>query len=99
MNENPRRDAPPARLFSGADATPDKAFTIDLYAEKYRISSPRLQYYDYASAGMYFVTINAHEHHLVFGRVEEGKMHHSSLGKIVRECWKEIPNHFPHVEL
>jgi REP element-mobilizing transposase RayT len=72
----------------------------DRFQQKYRISSARLSHYDYATAGLYFVTINAKDHQCIFGRIDaESQMHHSTLGDLVERCWIEIPEHFPHVEL
>ena len=70
-----------------------------LYQNKYRIPSARLQHYDYASAGMYFVTINALHHQCIFGHIADHAIVLSSLGNIIQECWSEIPMHFGHIEL
>jgi putative transposase len=70
-----------------------------LFEGKYRIPSARLQHYDYASAGMYFVTINAFQHHCLFGRIEHEVIVLSEVGKIIDSCWSQIPDHFPHVIL
>ncbi len=70
-----------------------------LYKNKYRISSARLQHYDYASAGMYFVTINALNHRCIFGHIADQTIILSPLGSIIQDCWNEIPIHFRHIEL
>ena len=59
----------------------------------------RLKGYDYAQAGAYFVTIVTHDRACLFGDVVEGKMRLNEAGQIARQCWVEIPRHFPHVEL
>jgi len=59
--------------------------------------SIRLRGYDYSRPGVYFITICATTH--LFGRVRAGAMVHSRLGEVARECWKSIPDHFPHVRL
>jgi putative transposase len=70
-----------------------------LFGGKYRIPSARLQHYDYASAGMYFVTINAFEQRCIFGTIANQSITLSALGTIINSCWEEIPDHFAHVEL
>ena len=61
--------------------------------------SPRLQGYDYAQAGAYFVTICAYQkiHH--FGLIDEGNMQLSEVGKIAFDRWGMIPEFFPSVKL
>jgi len=61
--------------------------------------SVRLAGYDYAQSGAYFVTICSHQRREVFGRVREEIAYQNEYGQIVGECWMEIPQHFPHVEL
>ena len=70
-----------------------------LYKDTYRIESARLQTYDYAQAGDYFVTLCTHRHKCVFGEVRGEEMHINEIGKILQRCWEEIPRHFPNVEL
>ena len=59
----------------------------------------RLKGYDYAGAGIYFVTICCRQRACLLGEVIRGEMHLSPLGEAVRACWQAIPLHFPHVEL
>jgi putative transposase len=61
--------------------------------------SIRLKGYDYAQSGGYYVTLVAFRRECLFGEIVEGKVHPSPLGKIVDECWRSIPEHFPNVEL
>ncbi len=61
--------------------------------------SPRLQGYDYAQNGAYFVTICTHNRELIFGQITDGDMELSELGEIALTCWKAIPSHFSSVEL
>jgi putative transposase len=56
-----------------------------------RRRSIRLQDYDYAQAGAYFVTICSHQRELFFDD--------PSIRAIAEDCWEEIPRHFPTVEL
>jgi len=64
-----------------------------------RKNSLRLQGYDYAQAGAYFVTILAHQRRQLFGSITDGIMSLSKLGECVCLCWQRIPQHFPAVEL
>ena len=61
--------------------------------------SVRLQTYDYAGAGAYFVTICVRQGRCVLGKIADERMHRSLHGQIARDCWEEIPRHFPTVEL
>jgi putative transposase len=70
-----------------------------LYKNTYRIESARLQMYDYTQTGCYFVTLCAHRHQCVFGKVQGEEIHLIEIGKIAQRCWEEIPRHFPCVDL
>jgi putative transposase len=61
--------------------------------------SPRLQGYDYAQAGAYFVTICTHERQHLFCEVEGEDMCLTPLGAIAATCWDTIPSHYPDVDL
>ncbi len=65
----------------------------------HRRRSIRLKDYDYTREGAYFVTILAKDRENLFGEVVDGTVQLSKIGKIVEECWIEIPRHFPDVEL
>lgn len=71
----------------------------DLFRNKYRISSARLQNWDYRWAAAYFVTICTHDRVHYFGDVIDGKMVLSELGTIAERYWADIPEHFPSVNL
>ncbi|HET6513345.1 MAG TPA: transposase [Candidatus Kapabacteria bacterium] len=71
----------------------------DKFKQKYRISSARLQHYDYAKSGLYFITGNAFNHQCIFGDVVDSEMRNSALGEVAEACWTAIPSHFQHVEL
>jgi REP element-mobilizing transposase RayT len=45
------------------------------------------------------VTIVAHRRATLFGAVVGKEMKRSAVGSIADACWREIPAHFPHVEL
>jgi len=61
--------------------------------------SNRLQGYDYSSPGAYFVTIVSRNRLPIFGGIISGEVHVSRIGKIVKDCWLEIPKHFQSVTL
>ena len=61
--------------------------------------SIRLKAFDYAAPGAYFVTIVTHGRAPLFGAVKDGQVRLSRIGAVADRCWREIPNHFPHVEL
>ena len=69
------------------------------YQNKYRISSIRLQNWDYSWDAGYFVTICAKHMKHYFGRITKGKMHLSEVGILADVFWHEIKHHAPHVIL
>jgi putative transposase len=60
--------------------------------------SIRLPSFDYSQPGDYFLTICSVERRCIFGHIENGCFHESTLGQIIRTCWLRIPEHFPAVE-
>jgi len=67
--------------------------------EIHKRTSLRLQGYDYAQAGMYFVTICAYEHKCLFGEIVDGEMRLNDKGRIVLECWNDLPQHYENLVL
>ena len=67
--------------------------------ERHHRRSIRLRGYDYASAGMYFVTICVQNRLCRLGRIADGRMSLSELGEIADRCWQGIPDHFPNAAL
>jgi len=61
--------------------------------------SIRLQHYDYASPGGYFVTICSHERQCLFGEISDGEMHLNAWGRIIRDEWLRTPAMRSNVEL
>lgn len=61
--------------------------------------SIRLQDYDYGQDGLYFITICCQNKICWFGRVEDEIMILSKVGLIAKQCWMNIPRHFPLVAL
>jgi REP element-mobilizing transposase RayT len=66
---------------------------------QYNRRSIRLKDYDYSKPGSYFITICTHNRVCLFGEIMDGEMMLNDAGNIVKQCWLEIPNHFPHVGL
>jgi putative transposase len=64
-----------------------------------RRRSVRLPEFDYSQPAAYFLTICSREKRHVFGEIVGGEVKLSAAGRIVDECWREIPAHFPNVEL
>lgn len=69
------------------------------FQNKYRIASARLQTWDYANNGAYFITICTQNRHHFFGTIQNQEMQLSEIGKLAAQFWMEIPNHFPFIEL
>jgi len=66
--------------------------------------SIRLKKYDYSQKGYYFVTVCTHEKQMLFGNIMSDRRGTISCalnngGKIAKQCWKEIPNHYANVKL
>ena len=59
----------------------------------------RLKDFDYSSEGEYFVTICTAGRKHYFGKIEDGKMFLSEIGKIADRMWNEIPNKFNGIKL
>jgi putative transposase len=57
------------------------------YKGKYRIESPRLPSWDYASPGFYFITICTQAKAPYFGEVTDEEIHLSPSGAIVSDEW------------
>ena len=67
--------------------------------ETYARRSLRLTGYDYAQAGAYFVTICTYKRLCILGEVTDGEMRLNEYGRIVLDCWNDLPNHYSRVEL
>jgi REP element-mobilizing transposase RayT len=64
-----------------------------------RKNSLRLEGYNYAQEGAYFVTILAYRRLHIFGSIENDVVTLTKLGEIIESCWQQIPQHFPSIEL
>lgn len=72
---------------------------MTLFQNKYRIESARLSSWDYGSNAPYFITICTDQRIMHFGKITDGARYLSGLGQMAEECWRQIPEHFPFVEL
>ena len=69
------------------------------FRNKYRIPSARLASWDYASAGMYFITICTKNREHFFGEIQNDEMILNVNGQTADFCWSNISKHFDFVEL
>ncbi len=71
----------------------------DKFQGKYRIKSTRLKDWDYSLEGAYFVTICTKDREHFLGEIAEGVITQTEQSKIARECWLDLPNHYPNCVL
>ena len=71
----------------------------DLYRNKYRIPSARLQNWDYRWNANYFITICTAKQEHYFGNISDCIMQLSHVGVLADVFWCEIKNHAKNVEL
>ena len=69
------------------------------FRNTYRISSTRLQNWDYGWDAAYFVAICTQNRECFFGKIAAGKMELSNIGIIADLLWHEIKNHAKNIEL
>jgi putative transposase len=79
---------------------------MEKFQGKYRISSARLKNWDYASGGMYFLTLCTSNREHYFGQIlkpeiekEHSVMKLSEIGKIVETEWLKTPEMRPDMNL
>nr|NQU89945.1 hypothetical protein [Bacteroidota bacterium] len=63
------------------------------FQNKYRIPSNRWQFWDYSAPGDYFITININHRIHLLGSVNNGEMHLSECGEIVKTEFLQIPKY------
>ena len=76
----------------------DKPMT-EKFQNKYRISSARLQNWDYGSNAAYFITICTQDRECFFGEIADQKMESNNYGQIAANNWLQIPFQFPYAKL
>ena len=72
---------------------------MTLYRNKYRIETTRLRGWDYSRDGFYFVTVCVKDRICLLGDVVGGLMKLNEYGKIVNDCWYDLPNHYSNIKL
>lgn len=72
---------------------------MEKFKNKYRVSSARLQNWDYSWAGAYFITICTEKRRCYFGEISDKQMKLSPVGAVANVLWHEIPYHVPNIEL
>ena len=65
--------------------------------EKRSRRSIRLKNYDYSQSGYYFVTVCAQARECLFGDISSGKVILNEQGKIILNCWHNLPNHYNNI--
>ncbi|MEC4676729.1 MAG: transposase [Nitrospirota bacterium] len=65
----------------------------------YHRQSIRLQWYDYARAGAYFITICIQDRVCLFGDIIDGKMVLNDAGQLVIKWWKKLQDKYDAVEI
>lgn len=63
-----------------------------------RKNSLRLSNYDYSLPGAYFITICTQNRLHLFGHISNGEMVLNDYGKVVKDVWKNLPNHYQNME-
>ena len=66
---------------------------------KYLIESARAKWWNYDNPGDYFITICTKNRVHLFGQVKGGEMILNDYGKIVSDCWYDLPNHYDNIIL
>jgi len=64
-----------------------------------RRRSVRLRSLDYSESHAYFLTICVQDRRPLLGRIVGTGIVLSEIGRVVDACWRDIPSHFPRVEL
>ncbi|UZH54045.1 transposase [Salinimicrobium tongyeongense] len=71
----------------------------DLFKNKYRIKSARLENWDYRWNAAYFITICTANRKHYFGDIKNKKMELSPTGAIADILWHDLPQHAPTLQL
>jgi REP element-mobilizing transposase RayT len=60
---------------------------------------PRCKWYDYATAGAYFVTTTTHRRWRIFGSPAPDGIQLNNVGRIVHRCWMTVADDFHGVRI
>jgi len=66
----------------------------ELFKNKFKVNTLRLSHWDYSWPGFYYVTICTKDRACCLGEVKNDQVYFSEIGKVVFECWINIPKHF-----
>lgn len=72
---------------------------MNKFLNKYRIPSARWREWNYGDEGAYFVTFCCKNHEHFFGKVVDGEMQLSDVGKIAEQEWLNSPSLRPDMNL
>ena len=67
-------------------------------SDKHQRHSLRLQGYDYAREGAYFVTVCLRDRACLFGDISDGKMILNDAGRMVQAVLDDIPSHYAGID-
>ncbi|MFA5832733.1 MAG: transposase [Bacteroidota bacterium] len=59
----------------------------------------RLPHYNYASSGLYFVTICSYNRENIFSEVKQGNIHLLTVGEYILECLTNLPEKLSYVRI
>ncbi|HOZ29521.1 MAG TPA: transposase [Bacteroidales bacterium] len=65
----------------------------------FKSTGNRLHGYDYTQNGKYFITIEEKNMEHIFGKIINRELILNEYGKIVEECWFDLPNHYENLIL
>ena len=77
----------------------DDPLTVTFDPDQHHRRSVRLRGYDYSQPGTYFLTVCTHDRECLFGDVLDGEITFNEAGRIIDECWHDLPDHYPYVAL
>ena len=72
--------------------------SYEKFQNKYRIPSARAKWHNY-SGGDYFITICTAKREHYFGKIKNGEMQLTEIGKYADECVQKIETHYDDVEI
>jgi putative transposase len=64
-----------------------------------RRRSLRLKDFDYSTSALYFVTVCTSRRKPLLANIVAGRLQPSAIGRVVSECWFELPYHYSRLEL
>jgi putative transposase len=83
-----------ARIYESGIATKNATFQMEAPDIHHR-HSIRLKGYDYARAGLYFITICVKNRECLFGKIENAQMFLNDVGQMIEKWYRKLENKFP----